>query len=176
MKFENQESGDFRGKPVGPGRHGQGSQTPVSDSFERASRETTRKKRPNPRLQSVSEMSIRKLKRLYGESEGRNLAVEDELRRRGFNTQMLKEAEWEHARQRWEKTVRQSGHAAAAGAQGKEDDQAKWRRLPIQVRSTMDNQRHTPDRRSKRQRRVERRLEERRQEREAGLRPRKRRR
>ena len=176
MKPQNQEPNNFSRNPLEPGRRDEGSQTPAGGSFETASGDGARKKRNNPRFQSVSEMSIRKLKRLYGESEGRNLAVEEELRLRGFSAQMLKEAEWGHAQQQWDKTIRQSGHASAAGAQKKEDDQANWRRLPIQVHSTKEDQRHTPDRRSKQQRRFEHRLEKRRQEREAGLRPRKRRR
>jgi hypothetical protein len=173
MTLQNQEFGDSRVNPLQPGVSGAAARVPDGGSFEKGSGDGARKKRKNPRFQSVSEMSLRKLKRLHGESQGRNLAVEEELRRRGFNAQMLKESEWQHAQQRWEKTIRQSGHAAGTGTQGKEDELAKWRRLPIRVRSTTDDHRDAPDRRSKRQRRFERRLEKRRQEREAGLRPRK---
>jgi hypothetical protein len=146
---------------------------PDGGSFEKGPENGARKKRKNPRLQSVSEMSVRKLKRLHGESQGRDQAVEEELRARGFNSQMLEEVQWEWGQQRWEKTVRQSGHAAAAGAQGKEDELAKWRRLPGGTPSTAEVQK--PPRKTKRQRQLER-LMKRRQEREAGLRPRKRRR
>ena len=118
-------------------------------------------------------MSTRKLKRLHGESQGRNQAVEEELRARGFNSQMLEAAQWEWGRQQWEKTVRQSGHAAPAGAQGEDDELAKWRRLPSGTHSTAEVQ--TPPRKTKWQRQIER-LRQRDQEREAGLRRRKKRR
>jgi hypothetical protein len=133
MKSQNGEFGDSRVKPVEKGVSGAAARLPDGGSFERASGNEIRKKRANPRFQSVSEMSIRKLKRLHGEGQGRNLAVEEELRRRGFNAQMLAEIQWEYDQRRWEKTIRQLGSMAAAGAQGKEYDLAKWRRLPIKV-------------------------------------------
>lgn len=176
MTLQNGEPEDSRANPLQPGVPDAAARAPDGGSFAKGPGDGARKKRKNPRFQSVSEMSLRKLKRLHGESQGRNLDVVEELRRRGFNSQMLEAAQWEWGQQQWAKNRRQSGHAAAAGAQGKQDELAKWRRLPITVRSTTDDQRNAPDRRSKRQRRFERRLEKRRQEREAGLRRRKRRR
>lgn len=173
MKSQNGEFGDSRVNPLQPGVSDAAARVPDGGSSEKGSGDGARRKRANPRHQSVSEMSVRKLKRLHGESQGRDQAVEEELRRRGFNAQMLKEAEWQHAQQRWEKSIRQSGHAAAAGAQGKEDELAKWRRLPSGTHSIAEVQK--PRRMTRRQRWIER-LRKRRQEREAGLRPRKRRR
>jgi len=173
MTLQNQEFGDSRVNPLQPGVSGAAARVPDGGSSEKGPGDGARKKRKNPRLQPVSEVSLRKLKRLHGESQGRNQAVEEELRARGFNAQMLKEAEWQHAQQQWEKTVRQSGHAAAAGAQGKEDELAKWRRLPSGTHSAAEVQ--TPPRKTKWQRQIER-LRQRDQEREAGLRRRKKRR
>ena len=173
MKRQKQEPENFSEKPGEQGGQGEGSRAPEGGSFERVSGGGARKKRANPRFQSVSEMSTRKLKRLHGESQGRNQAVEEELRARGFNSQMLEAVQWEWGQQQWEKTVRQSGHAAAPGAQGKEDELAKWRRLPSGTHSAAEVQ--PPPRKTKRQRQLER-LRLRQQEREAGLRPRKKRR
>ena len=173
MKRQNQEPESSNQKPLQPGVSGAAARAPDGGSFEKGPGDGARKKRVNPRHQSVSEMSLRKLKRLHGESQGRDQAVEEELRARGFNSQMLEAAQWEWGQQRWERTVRQSGHAAAAGAHGKEDKLAKWRRLPSGTHSTAEVQK--PRRKTRRQRWLER-LRKRRQEREAGLRPRKRRR
>jgi hypothetical protein len=176
MKRQKQEPRIREAKAQEQGGQGEGMRAPEGRSFEKASGSgAAGKKRMNPQLQSIPEMSTRKLKRLHGESQGRNLAVEEELRRRGFNTQMLKEAEWQHAQQRWDKTIRESGHAAAAGERAKDDELARWRRLPRTVRSTSAGRRDAPPRKTKRQRQLER-LRQRQQEREAGLRPRKKRR
>jgi hypothetical protein len=173
MKRQKQEPGNFSEKPGEQGGQEEGSRAPKGGSSEKGPGDGARKKRKNPRLQPVSEVSLRKLKRLHGESQGRNQAVEEELRARGFNAQMLKEAEWQHAQQQWEKNLRQSGHAVAPGAQGKEDELAKWRRLPSGTHSAAEVQ--TPPRKTKWQRQIER-LRQRDQERAAGLRRRKKRR
>ena len=92
MNRQKQELRIGEANPPEPGGQEEGSQPPKGDSFERVSGDGAGKKRANPRFQSVSEMSVRKLKRLHGESQGRNQAVEEELRARGFNSQMLEAA------------------------------------------------------------------------------------
>ena len=112
MKPQNQEPNNFSRNPLEPGRRDEGSQTPAGGSFETASGDGARKKRNNPRFQSVSEMSIRKLKRIHGACKGGNPVVADELRCRGFNAKMLEELVWEWGQRQWEKAAKRASKIA----------------------------------------------------------------
>jgi hypothetical protein len=46
------------------------------------------------------------LKQAHGAAKGRNVAVADELRRRGFNTKQLRDLEWEHGQGLWRQSAK----------------------------------------------------------------------
>lgn len=48
------------------------------------------------------------LKWRYGESKGTDKAVEEELRRRGFNSKQLAELEWDHSQKKWTKEAKKA--------------------------------------------------------------------
>jgi hypothetical protein len=63
---------------------------------------------------SVRRLHTNELERLHGRSKGGNHAVEEELRRRGFNSKMLAEIEWEYGQRQWCKAAKKASKISTA--------------------------------------------------------------
>ena len=69
-------------------------------------------KTKNPRWKSVEKTPTRELKRIHGACKGGNLEVEEELRRRGFNSKMLAETQWEWGQRQWCKAAKRASEVS----------------------------------------------------------------
>ena len=114
MKPQNQEPNNFSRNPLEQGGRDEGSQTPAGGSFETAPGGGAVGKKRNPRWTSVTKTSTRELKRIHGACKGGNPAVEEELRRRGFNSKMLEELVWEWGQRQWERAAKRASKIATA--------------------------------------------------------------
>lgn len=109
MTLQNQEFGDSRVNPLQPGVSEALARVPDGGSSSKGRKNAGRR---NPRWTSVTKTTTRELKRIHGKCKGQNKAVEEELRRRGFNSKMLAEIEWEHGQRQWEKTAKQASEVS----------------------------------------------------------------
>lgn len=98
MILQNWKPENFSRKPVKPGVSGAAVRVPVEGASSRGGEGVAEgvPGRRRSRRTSIGRMHTDELERLYGKSKGGNRDVEDELRRRGHNSKMLREAEWGH--------------------------------------------------------------------------------
>jgi hypothetical protein len=111
MKSQNGESGNFSGKPVEPAAGRKVGDMPAGPVSSKGRKGAGRR---NSRWTSVTKTSTRELKRIHGECKGENPAVADELRRRGFNSRMLEQIQWEWGQQQWEKAAKRASKISTA--------------------------------------------------------------
>jgi hypothetical protein len=110
MKPQNQEPENFSKKPLERGGQAEGARTPAGGSFDKTPGDGAAGNSGQRRSGrgSVCRLHTNELERLHGKSKGGNKAVEDELRRRGHNSTMLREAEWDHDQRRWREISKQA--------------------------------------------------------------------
>jgi hypothetical protein len=110
MKRQKHEPGNFSEKPGEQGGQEEGSRAPKGGSSEKGpgsgSGEAPRRRRS--RRGGRRRLRTDELKRRHGESKGFNRPVEEELRRRGHNTKMLAQVEWDHDQKRWREISKQA--------------------------------------------------------------------
>ena len=110
----NDKLNNFSRKTRNKGGQEDGSRTPEGGCFETTPGEVAAGKKQNPRWTSVTKTSTRELKRIHGACKGGNLEVEEELRRRGFNSKMLAEIEWEYGQRQWCKAAKKASKISTA--------------------------------------------------------------
>ena len=114
MTLQNGEFEDSRVNPLEPGVSGAAARVPDGGSFEKGPENGAAGSSAPPRSRrgSVRRLHTNELERLHGKSKGQNRGVEEELRRRGHNSKMLREAEWDHDQRQWRKIAKQASEVS----------------------------------------------------------------
>jgi hypothetical protein len=112
MILQNDQLNNFSRKTRDKGGQQEGLPGPDGNRLKTKPGEVAARKMRNPRRKSVQKTPTRELKRIHGESQGRNQPVEEELRRRGFNSKMLAEIEWEYGQRQWCKAAKKASEVS----------------------------------------------------------------
>jgi hypothetical protein len=68
---------------------------------------------PARKGRSLRTMPTRVLARMHGAEQGKHPEVADELRARGYSSEMLRQVEWDYSQRKWTRNAKEAGHRKA---------------------------------------------------------------
>jgi hypothetical protein len=129
MISQNHQLNNFSRKTRDKGGQQEGLPGPDGNPLKTKPGEVAARKMRNPRWKSVQKTPTRELKRIHGACKGVNREVEEELRRRGFNSKMLADIQWEWGQRQWCKTAKRASKISTA-----RNAKARWEQTRERLR------------------------------------------